>query len=175
MSMLKSIEFTVINCGHENGGCGMDFAMTEDFYLHTKETGETWYCPKGHPRVWGGETTTRQLERSQAQKRHLEDQLSAAVADAERTRVELLRERQRFANGVCPCCNRSFENVRRHMKSQHPEYDVSRVEEHQVKFACSCGRSFTTFRGLRSHQGHARPMNWSESGLGTYRAHLTKV
>lgn len=28
------------------------------------------------------------------------------------------------ACGVCPCCNRSFTNVRRHMTSQHPDYTI---------------------------------------------------
>ena len=27
-----------------------------------------------------------------------------------------------MANGVCPCCNRSFENLRNHMHTQHPDY-----------------------------------------------------
>lgn len=29
----------------------------------------------------------------------------------------------RIRNGVCPCCNRSFKDVHRHMKSQHPEFN----------------------------------------------------
>jgi hypothetical protein len=28
----------------------------------------------------------------------------------------------RIGNGVCPCCNRSFTNLRRHMTTKHPEY-----------------------------------------------------
>ncbi|WP_165394478.1 helix-turn-helix domain-containing protein [Pseudoxanthomonas winnipegensis] len=30
--------------------------------------------------------------------------------------------RQRVMNGVCPCCNRTFENLRRHMHDKHPEF-----------------------------------------------------
>lgn len=29
---------------------------------------------------------------------------------------------KRAKAGVCPCCNRSFENLRRHMASQHPTF-----------------------------------------------------
>jgi hypothetical protein len=25
---------------------------------------------------------------------------------------------------VCPCCNRSFQNLRRHMATKHPEFNA---------------------------------------------------
>lgn len=28
----------------------------------------------------------------------------------------------RAANGVCPCCNRTFKQLAAHMSSQHPKY-----------------------------------------------------
>jgi hypothetical protein len=31
--------------------------------------------------------------------------------------------RKRIQSGVCPCCNRTFENLGRHMKSKHPAFD----------------------------------------------------
>jgi hypothetical protein len=27
------------------------------------------------------------------------------------------------ANGVCPCCNRTFQNLARHMAGKHPDYE----------------------------------------------------
>ena len=32
------------------------------------------------------------------------------------------RLKNRVGKGVCPCCNRSFANLKRHMASQHPEF-----------------------------------------------------
>lgn len=32
------------------------------------------------------------------------------------------RIKNRIANGVCPCCQRTFKNLARHMKGQHPNY-----------------------------------------------------
>lgn len=32
------------------------------------------------------------------------------------------RLKNRIAAGVCPCCNRSFQNVARHMAGQHPDF-----------------------------------------------------
>ena len=38
------------------------------------------------------------------------------------TKGQLTRARKRAANGVCPCCHRSFENVARHVAKQHPDF-----------------------------------------------------
>lgn len=175
-----SHSYVTVNCGpKDSGGCGLAFAMTRQFYDQTYRTGETWYCPKGHPRVWGGDSTETKLEKAKAREVALKDQLAAAVSEGELTRQALLRDRQRFANGVCPCCNRSFENVRRHMSTKHPDYDPKRLAR-TVEFKCSCGRAFETLRGLRTHQGHARPDDWAVRGQkkdwwNQHQAHLTEA
>lgn len=43
------------------------------------------------------------------------------VAEVERLR-KALEIKKRVGNGVCPCCNRTFENLSRHMSCKHPEY-----------------------------------------------------
>ncbi len=170
----KFSRYTLVNCGPEDrGGCGMAFAMTQQFYDQTHRTGETWYCPKGHPRVWGGDSIERKLQKEQARSVALGDQLRAAIEDAETARVALIRERSRIANGVCPCCNRSFENVARHIKGQHPDYDVNRIK--LPKYHCGCGARFDSFRGLRIHQGQMRGGRWSDPKTNRWGAHLTAV
>lgn len=175
-SIYLKTEFVEVDCGHESHGPGgFTFAMTRTFYDETHR-GRSWYCPMGHRRAWLGQTTEQQLARSQARETALQDQLSAAIRDAEATRVALLRDRQRFVNGVCPCCNRSFENVRRHMASKHPDYDVTKVSAERLRlFKCSCGRAFETLRGLRTHQGHLRRDGWDSPDAGSWRAHLTRT
>lgn len=163
---MSTIEFSqayvLVSCGPtDSGGCGLDFAMSREFFDQTKRTGETWHCPRGHKRRWTGSTTEQELERANAKATHLADQLHAAGAEAERLRVTLLRDRHRFANGVCPCCNRSFENVARHVRGQHPDYDVTTVAGGLAKFECSCGKTFESLRGLRTHQGHKREAGWA--------------
>jgi hypothetical protein len=32
------------------------------------------------------------------------------------------RIKRRVANGVCPCCKRTFQDLARHMAGQHPRY-----------------------------------------------------
>lgn len=108
-------EFVVLTCCN----CGMQFAMTADFRRRRLDDRKWFYCPAGHSQVFTGATEAQrlreQLERAQA---------SAAVARRERDQISKAhrRMRQRVANGVCPCCNRSFENLRNHMHTQHPDY-----------------------------------------------------
>ena len=107
--------------------------------------------------------------RWQARATALQDQLEAAIRDAEAQRVALARIRQRIANGVCPCCQRSFGNVRAHMETQHPDYTAPILEA----FKCGCGRAFDTYRGLRVHQGLMRPDDWARPGQSRRASHLT--
>lgn len=45
--------------------------------------------------------------------------MAARLAEAAR---EAERLRRRTAAGVCPCCNRSFVQLARHMKTKHPDH-----------------------------------------------------
>lgn len=171
-----NVGFVTETCCHK--GCNLTFAFTRDFYDQVRNDPATWwYCPAGHSQHYTNEATDAQkLARAAARETALKDQLTAAVRDAEDTRVALLRDRQRFANGVCPCCNRSFENVARHMRGEHPDYDVTKVKRSALpQFNCSCGRSFESLRGLRTHQGHVRRGGWDQPGASRWSAHLTKV
>ena len=44
---------------------------------------------------------------------------SAALAQVSKAHK---RMRERVMNGVCPCCNRTFQNLREHMKSEHADF-----------------------------------------------------
>lgn len=116
--------FTVIYCGHE--GCGVPFALNDEFIRQRREDHKTWYCPNGHSRYYPRENET---EKAKAAVRWLERQLAnrdedlraAKVAHAV-TKGKLTKTRNRVAKGVCPCCNRSFASLQRHMAGQHPGY-----------------------------------------------------
>ena len=152
--------------------CGVIFGIPSDLEKRRRADRRAFYCPNGHALYFQGKTDAQKLRDAEARETHLADQLRAAVRDAEAARVQLLRDRARFANGVCPCCQRSFENVRRHMLAKHPE----QVEAAKLPiYRCSCGSRFESFRGLRTHQGHMRPENWDDPKVGRWFAHLTDV
>lgn len=174
MSFTLDTQFVTETCCYK--GCGVMWAFTEGYYREVRRSHANWYCPNGHSQHYTADSDAEKLRKAEAREVALKDQLSAAIRDAERVRVALLRDRQRFANGVCPCCNRSFENVRRHMATKHPDYDIAAVKTPMTaRFRCSCGRAFESVRGLRTHQGHARPSDWDAPNTHEWRAHLTKV
>lgn len=171
-----TVRLVPMECPVEN--CGVVYALSERYQKKRREDGESWNCPNGHSLSYRNaiKNDTVRLRESEAREVALRDQLEAATREAESVRLALLRDRQRFANGVCPCCNRSFENVRRHMADQHPDYDTARVQQPAtVRFRCTCGRSFETVRGLRIHQGASRGDDWASPSTSPYWAHLTKV
>lgn len=162
--------------------CHIDFGLPEEMHNKARKDPSIWfYCPAGHHQHFpAGKSDEAKLREAEAREVALRDQLHAAEADAEKTRGVLLRDRQRFANGVCPCCNRTFQNVLNHMRGEHPDYDVTKVEAQ--KYACSCGRSFETFAGLRRHQASGRKNTqswyskpWTDPSLSDYSRHLTRV
>lgn len=163
--------------------CGVVFAMTAEFKQTRLENhSKRFYCPNGHHMVYSGKTEAEKLRdllaAAKAQAVHATDQAYAAAVEVESLRTTLLRDRHRFANGVCPCCNRSFENVRRHMENKHPDYDVAKVINHAAPvYKCSCGQTSTSLGGLHRHQNHWREGEWWNKPKGNRwsGAHLTVV
>lgn len=106
--------------------CSMAFAMPVDFQNARRRDHQNFYCPAGHAQHYVGKSEEQKLR----------EQLQGAADDLARARmardlaneeVEKVRKahnrmRQRVMNGVCPCCNRTFENLRRHMHDKHPEF-----------------------------------------------------
>lgn len=173
-SALGPIGLYVSDCAD----CGVVFAMTEDLKERRRQDHRTFYCPNGHSMSFRGKTDKQKLDEARARETALEDQLRAAIREGENTRTALLRDRTRFANGVCPCCNRSFANVRRHINDQHPDYDVTKVKAGTgpKEYRCGCGQSFDTWRGLRIHQGWARRgVDWENPRAHSWQSHLTEV
>lgn len=158
--------------------CGVLFGITEDYETKRRRDGGSFRCPNGHSLSWTpGKSDEDKLRDALARNTHLEDQLFAAAVDAEQTRGQMLRDRVRFSAGICPCCRRSFENVRRHMSDQHPGYAVQRAADlaKAARVACSCGRGFSTLGGLHNHQSRQRAANWWKPDASPLSAHLTEV
>jgi hypothetical protein len=108
----------------------MVWGMPRDFYNsqnHLKENGGFW-CPAGHQRHFvSGESEEIKLRRQLQQKiqneAYLNDQIKAAERRTSAARGVVTRIKNRVSHGVCPCCNRTFANLMRHMKTKHPAYN----------------------------------------------------
>jgi RNase P subunit RPR2 len=108
--------------------CGCVHAIPQAMYDRCARLGGYWHCPNGHSWGWekGAEhTRIKELERKLAeeQARKVEalsrENMERLRADtAEKARKRLIK---RASAGVCPCCNRTFENLARHMKTKHKD------------------------------------------------------
>ncbi len=124
MSIVVNSTYELVDCPN----CGMSFAITEEFENRRRDDGHSFYCPHGHSMSYG-DTTQKQLQREREKSARLTARLDQVKADrdaAERSRSALKGQvtkiRNRVANGVCPCCNRTFPDLAAHMKTKHPDY-----------------------------------------------------
>lgn len=106
--------------------CGMTFGVPVEFDRRRRDDHSSFYCPAGHSQSYIGKTEEqKQRERADRLERQLanrDEDLRATRASLIATRGVLTKTKKRLANGVCPCCNRHFANVERHIANQHPDY-----------------------------------------------------
>ena len=117
-------ELVSITCGE----CGVEFAMPRHMQTTRLEDKKIFYCPNGHSRAYV-KSRVQELEALlEAQKRDTEWQkqrVERLNKDLTTQRAQTTKARnklERVSNGVCPCCTRSFTNLRRHMETKHPDF-----------------------------------------------------
>lgn len=112
--------------------CGTIFAISENLKSSRKKDKGLFYCPNGHSQHYTQSDADRlriQLETAQRELREekcktLADQQSRAYVEIEKSKLE--RKLKRVHRGVCPCCNRTFENLQRHMATKHKKDDITK-------------------------------------------------
>jgi hypothetical protein len=118
----------VVSCGE----CGIRFGLPARFIEARRADGRNFHCPNGHLRCYR-ETEADRLKKTIAWRdRELKFanerieglQRREKALDYSRRAIkgQLTKVRAHVGNGVCPCCHRSFENLRRHMSTKHPEF-----------------------------------------------------
>ena len=116
----KTVNLVVVTCRHE--GCGVVFGMEEGYRDGKIRDRGTFYCPNGHSRWYPGKTAeqlAREATDALARERAAHDQTRAARASAEARELRAKRKLKRVHKGVCPDCNRTFQNLARHMACKH--------------------------------------------------------
>jgi hypothetical protein len=131
-TMTYTGSLTVMTCW-----CGMTHAVPAQLASHQRRCHDEGrkvpdiFCPLGHMHVPAGkpehERLREQLERSEARRARAVAERDQAEASARAYKGAATRAKRRAAAALCPCCNRSFVQLRRHMASQHPDYDPEAV------------------------------------------------
>lgn len=112
--------------------CGTKFAVPEEMIAKCRRNAGSLYCPSGHRLHWSetdADRLRKQLESERQQVQRERQRLDQARADAsywkkqqQCTKGQVTRIKNRVGNGVCPCCTRSFRNLKEHMASKHPDF-----------------------------------------------------
>jgi hypothetical protein len=133
-TITRETTFTIVDCPR----CGMPFGITKDYESRRRQDKRDFVCPSGHTMSYGGESDKDKaqrlagqldLERSRLQQER-QARISAehakdyAIRSRKAVSTRLKKVKHRVANGVCPCCNRTFKQLAAHMAGQHPEYDT---------------------------------------------------
>lgn len=133
MSRMLTISTEVKMRTEECCNCGVLFAITEETYKRLRKSQEWFYCPNGHSQHYVGKTEVQKLREQleaarETARSHAEraDRAHRRAEEADRSRAaykgQVTKLKNRAKAGVCPCCNRTFQNLARHMASKHPDF-----------------------------------------------------
>lgn len=129
MNVAVQLEMETLMCGES--GCGIVFAVPRLWKQTRQKDHSTWYCPNGHARYFQEKTQEEIVRENLARERASHDQTKAELQDALRrsnaARAHLSRIKNRAEAGVCIHCNRTFEDLARHMKSKHSKSEKAKA------------------------------------------------
>lgn len=118
--------------------CGLNFGVDAAYDLERRANRDTFYCPAGHALHYLGKTEAEKAREEAERQRQLKEsyirlandrteQRDYARRQAAAARGVVTRVKRRIGKGVCPCCNRTFQDLARHMTGQHPDWSKSDV------------------------------------------------
>lgn len=116
--------------------CGVVYAIPARLQENAYDRGHgeiQWFCCNGHQLGYHGkseaeiarEKTEAALVREQATR----DLLAHTERSLRSQKGATTKAKKRHASGVCPCCERSFVQLRRHMAAKHADY----LAEHGIE------------------------------------------
>ena len=121
--------------------CKSDVWLPDELYDAAKHSSSVaFYCAYGHRAIFAeGETEADKLRRERdrlAQRvaerddeiKRQREMREGVVRQLSATRGVVTRIKNRVGHGVCPCCNRSFGDLYRHMSTKHPGYAAEAAE-----------------------------------------------
>jgi hypothetical protein len=109
--------------------CGMVFGVPPIFEIERRRDHASFYCPAGHRQYYPHKSDEELLEEERQRAKRLSQRLEDEYQQHRKTERRLnatrgvvTRTKKRIAAGVCPCCQRSFAALGRHMADMHPDY-----------------------------------------------------
>lgn len=122
--------------------CGLLYALPEALIKAARAKGHgeiTWRCPNNSCSAmnWGyhgkseADKERERRESAEAAAKWERDRAARLSATLDQTKASLrsqkgatTKAKRRHAAGLCPCCNRTFQQLTRHMATKHPDYKL---------------------------------------------------
>lgn len=132
MSLYDKTIFTTLNavtCCE----CGVMFGIEAAYQAELRNSGKGFYCINGHPLSYPKEASEafklrRDLEEQKRVIAYEQDRIKRLQHEVKAEKIKTRAQKgaktrvlNRIKAGVCPCCNRTFVNLKWHMESKHPE------------------------------------------------------
>lgn len=119
----KAVSLVTVECF----SCAVVFAMPQYLKDSRLYDGGTFYCPNGHGQVYSRrkdldaelDQAKQRVESEREYRRQVEQTLHTERKSHASTKGQLTKTRNRILAGVCPDCNRHFQNVEHHMATKH--------------------------------------------------------
>lgn len=121
--------------------CGIIFGVPPLWERSRRSDGRTFYCPNGHGQHFNqGKSKADQLAEELSRERQRVAERDDEIARQKRLREisersirayrgQVTRLKARTSAGTCPCCNRTFQALARHMATKHPTFRAEAVNE----------------------------------------------
>ena len=119
--MRSRVVLTVVIEPFTCANCGVAFGLEARYERAQREDRKAWYCPNGHSQWFPGQDIHEELREAQARLNDVRAERDRLAGDNMTLAQKNRRLGSRAKAGVCAFCNRSFQNVKRHMDGQHKE------------------------------------------------------
>jgi hypothetical protein len=125
---LRGVSCVVVQCGT----CGVIHTVPKLVYDNHRAEGGFHSCPNGHQRGWSKEGSEherirRERDRLAQQLAEKDDEIARQRRMREEAEGQVTKLKKRASVGVCPCCNRTFQQLARHMAQKHPTFNAESV------------------------------------------------
>jgi hypothetical protein len=117
---------------HVCPSCFISYAIPERMETEKMRDGTSFFCPNGHSLSYRDSEVEKLRKEVESKKKiigqwandynQLYKEKESVTRSLSATKGVLTRTKKRISKGVCPCCNRHFVNLQRHMDGQHPEF-----------------------------------------------------
>jgi hypothetical protein len=121
--------------------CKCQIWLPDELYLAAKASSSiSIHCGYGHAGIFREGPTdldkmrqerdrlAQQIAQKDDRIKELRDQRDMEGRKAAAARGQVTKIKNRVGRGVCPCCNRTFENLARHMGTKHPTFTAEAAE-----------------------------------------------